>query len=72
MDTMSEMMNRLELQPQTIGNEMVLASAVRVCEACMNDAVCHDRLKRAAADPLLMEVILRKCDGAQPRVMVRS
>jgi Family of unknown function (DUF6455) len=52
MDNMSDMMNRLGLDPIAAGRPCggaVLGSAVRVCEACPADEVCHDWLTRAAA-----------------------
>jgi hypothetical protein len=51
MENMSEMMNRIGLDPFAAGRQCdsaVLGSAVRICEACPAGDVCHDWLVRAA------------------------
>jgi uncharacterized protein DUF6455 len=48
---MSEMMDRLGLDPQTFAHRRLgldLTSAVRICQFCIADKVCHDWLARAA------------------------
>jgi Family of unknown function (DUF6455) len=48
---MSDMIGRLGIDPAPTGRaggDMVLASAVRACEACSGGTVCRDWLLRAA------------------------
>jgi hypothetical protein len=51
MENMSNMMNRIGLDPIVAGRSCggaILGSAVRICEACPASDVCHDWLVRAA------------------------
>ena len=51
MENMSDMVNRIGLDPVATGRRgggAVLGSAIRVCEACPAGDVCHDWLGRAA------------------------
>jgi hypothetical protein len=51
LENMLDMMRRLGIKPALSNQaaaERVLASAVRVCEACPNGEICRDWLLRAA------------------------
>jgi hypothetical protein len=51
MKNMNDMMGRLGIDPAPTGrrgDDMVLAAAVRGCEACTGGTVCRDWLMRAA------------------------